>query len=616
MLAVNASLIIDGKQYKLDDQGESPYKRQVVETQPADADEEFERRILNLAIGWGDTKGSSIGTYDYGTAVLHKRGRFLPGATVTDRTPGTVPIGRCTFVEYWEPTAANRRLVVVSPRHIYEVRPDGTPVAINLGATFTAANGMTRGVLFKNPAMSAAKIYVARRGANSTDYMVERTGTETYGVSANNKYAQAVGKGKDSAGDDVVWIVDFNGKLQQATAGSDPSTSGAWAGTTYDIGDTSVKVNDLVQNNRSMVAGREDGAWTFDNVSQSIPITGGFRQTIDEYNFAHIKDFNGMAIAPTVQGLVWMDGLEWGVCGPVSANPEARNLRGREVACTGQLGEYVYCAVEYSGTSYIFLGTVKQQGDMGKGPFTWHGPVATIAESVSDLHGSPTVVGKRLWIGYDGGFASLDLNDDWSPKTDLSAGYIYLPETLFDLGGAGIIKDFRKAEFVASPAAPFASTNAWTLELETTPGSGTYVAIDGGVVNSGVVTDRYWTTETSGKRIRARLAYSGNTGAGELEQVIVRGTMRPETTDEYSFVIEVEDEVRLPAGNRIPKTRVGMLSDLRALVDSGRVATITFGETSFNGRVTSLGEVSRRDSLRRSPVGLVTITVRKVKTSA
>jgi len=610
-LAVNSSLIIDGRQYELDPGGSDPaYTRELVETQPASDDEEFERRILNLGTGWGNTRGGEPGTYDYAdTAVLHKRNSFLPGSAVTDRTHNTTPLGPVSFVEYWDGTQSNARLVAISPRHVYEYDSDGDVDVADLGSGYSATTPMTRGVLFKNEFMSGPKIYIARRGTSSTHYMVERTGAGTYAASGNQKRAEAIGKGKDDVGDSVLWRITEDGLLNAAVGTADPSDSGAWAGASTSVGDTSARANDIMQQARAMVVGREDGAFTFDNVSNSIPITVGMRQTIAPWNFRHLKDFNGMAIGPTAQGLVWLDGLEWGVCGPVSSNPEARNLRGQEVAVSDLAGRHIYCAVLHDDTSYIFMGTPRLRGgDTGDGPLVWHGPVASIDEAVTDLHVS-TVWGTKLWIGYNGGWATLDLEADYSPKTDAASGKIYLGEALFDLSGPGIIKDFRKAEFIAPAGVPFSSTNQWTLELQTGPS--TWTAINGGAANQGVTVNRWWSTETSAKRIRARLSYSENTGAAELEAVIVRGTMRPEKTDQYQFRILLQDGPRMPRGNRLQHSAAGTIDALVDLSEAGRKALIVFGEAKFHGRVTSVREVSARVGKTAAPRGMALVTVRR-----
>jgi hypothetical protein len=614
-LVVDASLSIDGQEFALDDKAQQPsHGRESVPTQPGDSDVEFERRIINLARGWGESRYTGAGGYDYGTANMHRRMSFLPGATITARTHATPPIGDVSFCEYWDGTAANRRLVIVSPRHVYEVDPAGAQSVADLGAGFTTAKAMTKGVRFRTGAMASPKIFIARQSATATDYMVSRTGAGTYAVSANSKYGGALGKGKDSAGADVLWRIDENGKLNQSVANSDPDAGASWSGASYPnslypIGEGSTRVNDLVQQNRAMVCGKADGAYLFDNVLNVIPVTPGMEQTLADGNFKWFKDANGMAIAPTAQGLIWIDGLEWGTCGPVSSNPEARNLRGTEVAVSDQAGNYIYAAVLSGGTSYIFLGTPRKQGDNGQDPFTWHGPIASVAQTVTDLRVS-TVYGTKLWIGWNLGWGTLELNPDFSPKSDLATGYIYLPEGILDMSGPGVIKDLRKAEFIAPADAPFAAANQWRVEANIGAG---WVAIDGSYVTSGVYAERYWSTETSHQRPRLRISYASNAGAAELEQVIIRGTERPETTDEYTWRIVCKDSAKTPLLKKLSDAGLSQIETLRAAVDAGRKSIVSFGETTFTGRVTHVSDVAKRTGSTGSPEWVATIRVRRVK---
>lgn len=617
-IAADASLIIDDVSYQLDDSGTDPAVQvQTVATQPGDGNVEFERRLSNLGIGWGQSKYTDAGGYDYGdTAVLHRQLSWLGGAKVTDRTSDTTPTGAVSFCEYWDGVAANRRLVIVSAQHVFEIEPDGTENVADLSGTFTAARGMSKGVSFRTGTMTAPKVFIARPSATTTDAMVSRTGDGTYAVSDNGKYASALSKGKDSAGADVFWRINEDGKMNQSVADSDPDDSDSWSGASYPnslypLGSTASRVNDLVQQNRSMIAGKEDGAWTFDNVLNTIPVTPGMEQTPATRNFKWFKDANGMAVAPTGQGIIWIDGLEWGACGPVSSNPAGGSLSGEEVAVSSMVGNYIYGALWDGTDSWIFMGKPRMQADTGSGPFSWHGPVAKIAEQVTDLAVS-TVFGKKLWIGYDAGWATIDLKDDFSPETDAASGKIYLPEGSLDMDGPGVIKDFRKAEFIAPAANPFSTTNEWTVELDMGGGDG-YVAVDGGSVDSGVYAERYWSTETSGQRPRVRLSYSG--GAAECEQVIVRGTERPETTDEYAFKVLVEERPKTPRGVRMPRAALTDLLALRDAVDAGRKTVVVYGETSFTGRVTAISALGKRENLKKA-TWQATITVRKVKTSA
>jgi hypothetical protein len=628
-LTADSGLIINGVAYELDEDPKSPaVQRQTVPTQPGDPGVEFERRITNLALGWGNSKFTQAGTYDYGaTANLHRRLAWLPGTTITDRTTGS-PIGEVSFCEYWDGTAANRRLLIISPRKVFEVGSSGTITTNDLGSGFTRANGMQWGVNFRTGGMSAPKVFISRNGSTSTDYMVRRTAANTYTVgTANTKFAMAIAKGKDSAGADVLWRANENGKLNQSVADSDPNVDGSWSGASYPsslypLGDTSTRVNSLTQQNRSMVAGKPDGAWTFDNQLWTIPIVD-MRQTPDDDNFKWFKDWNGSAIAPTVQGLVMIDGLEWRPFGPVSTNDNARNLRGRETAVSGPAGNYTYCSVYSGAISYIFVGTPRKQGDTGTGPLTWHGPIASIAKKVVDLCVSTVVPTARLWIGYadtgsppsTGGWASMELQTDFSPLTDASSGTIYLPEGILDMEGPGVIKDLRKAEFIAPASTPFSATNSWSVGVDLT-GSGSYTAIDGGNVTSGVTADRYWSTETSGKRPRIVITYTNNSSNNaELEAVVIRGTVRPETTEEWVFRIRLRDQQRSPQGRHQPVGAVTALAALRALVDSGRTTSIVYGEASFTAKILNVKDTASRQAQGPSPVRVVEVSVRRVKTA-
>lgn len=605
---VGASLIINDKQYALDTSSDEPNAtRQTVAIQPGEQDVEFERRIRNDGLGWGQSKYVGSGQYDYGDpAVLHQRGSFKAGAAVTDRigdqsTPA-LNDSRVSFCEFWDGTPANRRLIIVTARHIYEYDSAGYTGEADIGATASVADPMTKGTLYQSSGMGAPRVYIARQSATDAHYMVERTGAHTYVVSPNNKFAAAIASGKDPTGAQVLWRVDEDGKLNQSVADGDASTSGAWSLAAYPdsffhIGPVYGAVNDIIQQGKEMLIGKTSGAWKFDNVLNALPITVGMEKTPGDNAFRYFKDFNGMSISPTPQGLIWIQGLNWGTCGPVSANPDARNLRGVEVAVSSQAGEYIYCAVWDGTNSYIFIGTSRRQEETGRGPFTWHGPIAKIDKELTDMEIS-TVFGRKLWLGYTdsgaaGGWATIDLNSDFTPVTDQASGYIYLPEGILDLAGPNVIKDLRKAEFIAPSSTPFAATNAWTIEVETTPGSGSYIAIDGGVVNSGVTGERFWTTLTALRRGRVRLAYTGNTGNAEIEEVIIRGTERPETCLEFSFRVKLH-ETPTTAQSRLPKTRRTMLSELLALVADEHKATIKFGETSIQARVTHVAAVTER----------------------
>lgn len=618
-LTADASIIIDGEQYIVP-AGET-ITRETVPTQPGDAAAGFERRIFNLGLGWGWSRYEGPGTYDYAAyGNLHRPMAFLPGSTITDRTNGTTaPNGGVTFEEFWSTTSADRRLIVVSPRYVYEIDSAGsqtvfTPLDANQGST---VRGMTRAVRYRNANVAAAGgIWIARGSITATDYFVERQTGPTYAITSANKVAMAFGVGKDVDGEDVLWRVAEDGKLYQSVAGEDPDTSGSWAAAGYPVGETTVRAHDMSLQARAMLVGKADGFWTFDMIGQSFPITEGLAATPDTDNARYMKNYGSLMVAPHIQGLVWIDGLEWDTCGPVSSNDRARNLRGREVAVSDQAGRFVYCAVYQGTTSYIFLGTPWQGGQSGRWPIAWHGPIASIAQRVTDLKIS-TVYGRKLWIGWRnsgntaGGYGTIELNEDFSPVPDLSSGEILLPSGILDMDGPGVIKDLEKVEFVAPSGTPFSSTNAWGFSVNVDNGG--WNAVDGGNVTSGQVGDRYFTTERSGKRIAGKITYANNSGAAELEQIIVRGTVRPETTDMWTFPIRLADAPRTPGRARMHTTAIGTEATLRALVDDGRNAVVAYGEHSFTGRVVAEKASDERGGLRRSPEGVAQILVRRVK---
>lgn len=607
-LKTDATLILNGEQYIVADHQWEP-----VASQPGDAIQSWERTIENGAFGWGSSRFTRPGSYDYASAAsLHRAGAFLPGAAITTPSFGaTTPLGNVSFCEYWDTDGSNRRLICVGSRTIHEINSSGTITGTSLTGTIGSTLRMGKGFRFKAPtAMATPHMYFPVQYSGATDYFIRRTAANTYAETGANKRAQAMCAGKDIDGEDVVWRIDENGRLNATTADSDPNSAGSWAGATYATGEGSSKVNDIIQVGRTVLVGREDGAWAWDTAKNSIPITRGLEQTPDANNFTFFKEANGYVVAPTAAGIIWIEGLDWGMCGPVSANPDARNLRGEETAVSGAAGTAIYAAVYLGGTSYIFYGMPRRQGDTGEGPFSWHGPIASIAQRVEDLHVS-TVWGRKLWMGYSGGFAYLSLNEDFSPVTDATSGTIYLPEGIFDMDGAHVIKDFERAEFIAPARAPFDSDNAWTIEVETTPGSGTYVAIDGGVVNSGVTAERFWTTETSGTRLRARLAYSSNAGAAELEAVVVRGKMRPKYTRVHTFVLNLSEETRTPRLARLWRSGKTQRTALEALAVAGRTTVTLNGQESLTGHVVSVKERTQREGHLKAPGRQVELVFRE-----
>lgn len=608
----DAPLILGGEEYLLE-RSDQAHTTQFVPTQPGDPGEEFAVRFENFAFGWGHSKYLERGHYDYGEpANLHRRLSWRPGAAVTNRTPGSAPNGPVSFVEYWDGTAANRRLIAISPRYIYEFDSAGSVDTVDMGAGYDGSTkSMTRGIRYKNQNLSAPEILIAVQGG-ATDYFVRRTAsTPTYAATAANKVAVAIGEGKDPTNEAVVWRVDENGELNQLVAGGDPDSAGSWAGSTHPIGETSVLSNDFIQQAKRALVGRVDGIWSFDNVGKSVPVAA-LRNVLDDRNCMGMKDVNGMAVAPTIAGLIWVDGLEWGACGPISSNKEATGVSGREVAVSALAGEYLYSAVYDGSDSHIFLGTVRTETRTGSGhgPFIWHGPVAIVSgEEVTDLEVS-TVWGKKLWIGTRTKIETLDLQDDFSPETDVASGYIYLPEGCLDDAGPEIMKEIHAAELVAPAANPFAASNAWAVEVDL--GSGWESM---GVANSGgSYSKQSFSTEKTSRRPLVRLAYTGNTGSAELETFVVTGLARPAGRWHHSFTIEVRQGQVTSRGKRTWLTPEGTEDTLRALVgpSGGWQGTVTWGETSFNGKVVSIEEIQQGRSNFLGPTKLFRLEIAEI----
>lgn len=594
-------VVIDGKEYIFDDEAETPVKKMSVQTQPGDDGQEFSERIENFGLGWGNSKQLERNTYDYGyPAMLHKRLSFLPGCAVSEYTPATVPIGPASFCEFWDGTAANRRLIIVTPRHIYEIDPAGTVTTNDLGANFTTARAMTYGVLFRNNSTSVPRVYVARQSATATDYFVTRSVAGAWALTASNKRADAIAAGKDQTGANVLWIVDPDskgGELRQCVADGDPESGAAYGTATYPIGEVSVRTNSLIQQAKRMLCARPDGIFSFDNVARSIPLTPGLEELLDDRNGFLAKDFNGMAVIPTISGLVWVDGLEWGYCGPVSSNVDARNLRAVREVAFATAGEYAYSATWDGTNSYLYLGRARTERTTGSGsgPFVWDGPIAVLANSrVSDLKAS-TVWLKKLWIGLHDGFAAISLNDDFSPVPNETSGYVYLPEGVLDRSGPQVLKEIHSAEFIAPASAPFDANDYWGADFDF--GSG-WEAI--GNATSGVYSKEEFATEKSSRRPKMRLTYA-NTGTAELESVIVNGIERPEVRWHYVLQLKAEEGDRKPHGARTWRHPLTVEEDLIAIREGGWIANVLLGQTSFNAKVVSVKPVVKPKGRQEAP---------------
>jgi hypothetical protein len=597
----DAPVIIDGKEYLFDDEVPTPVKQMEVQTQPGEDGQEFSERIENFALGWGHSKQLERNTYDYGfPAVLNRRLSFLPGCVVFEYTPATVPIGPATFCEYWDGVEANRRLIIVTPRHIYEIDGDGTVVTVDMGANFTTTRAMTYGVLFRNASTAVPRMYVARQSAVATDYFVTRGTGGVWTLTTSNLRADAIASGKDQTGANVLWIVDPDtkgGELRQCVADADPELAGSYGLTSYPIGEISVRTNVLLQQAKRMLAARPDGIFSFDNVARTVPITPGLEALLDSRNGFMASDFNGMVVVPTIGGLLWVDGLEWGYCGPVSSNTDARSLRDvREMAFAGA-GEYAYCATWDGTDSYIYSGTVRSERNTGSGagPFIWHGPIAVLENvQVTDLRAS-TVFGKRLWIGLTDGFAALNLNDDFSPISNMDAGYVYLPEGVLDRAGPQVIKEIHNVELIAPVSKPFDVNNTWAAEFDfgsgyESPGSAT----------SGSYSKEEFVGEKFARRPLMRLAYTSN-GPAELEAVIVNGIERPEVRWHYVLNLKATETQRKPGGARTWRHPETVEEDLKALRESGWVGLVKFGQTEINAKVVSVRPATHPEGRHTEP---------------
>lgn len=594
MNVYNTELIIDGKEYVFDPESESPHDTVPVPIQQAEEKTEFNERIENFALGWGNSKQMEKNTYDYGyPAILHRRLSFFPGAEVLEYTPvSPVPIGPTSFVQFWDGVESNRRLIVISPRHIYEITTAGAVASFDMGANFTLTRGMTKGVRFRNASTSVPRIYVARQSDTATDYFVTRSVTGTWALTASNRRADAIASGKDQTGANVLWIADPDangGELRQCVADADPEISGSYGTTTYPIGEVSVRTNDLIQQNKKMLCARPDGIFTFDNVARSAPVTPGLESLLDARNGFNAKEFNGMAVIPFISGLVWVEGLEWGYCGPISSNRDARNLRQAREVAFASAGDYAYSATYDGADSYVYLGTVRTERETGSGtgPFVWHGPIARCqGVEITDMD-VWTGYEKKLWLGFRDGFGAIDLYPDFSPVPSEPSGHIYMPEGVLDRSGPAIVKEIHSVDLIAPAGAPFNATNTWGVDFDF--GSG-WESI--GVANSDVYSRKTFATEKTSRRPKMRLAYA-STGTAELEAVVVNGVERALVRNHHTFRLKAEERQRKPGGAgtwRHPQT---VEEDLLALRTSGWVGTIAWGGTSINGKVIDVRTVKQ-----------------------
>lgn len=607
----NATITIDGRQFQLAEPapGLDPYLySEDTAIQQQTGEYEFERRLFNSGTGWGTALATRVGVYAYAdSAIMHQPNLFMPGCSLTQIQfspdhPDPINHSRPSFVEYFNKTSAIRYLVIISSRHIHQISPLGSVTSFDMGPAFDLQRGMSKGVLYKNEAMSTAKLYIARPSTNPTDYMVEGTPTG-YTVSPNNRYAEALAAGKNAKGGDVLWRIDANGKLNQAVQGADPSTPGAWQAETASasIAPTYAFTNDMIQLGRYLIIGRSDGFFTFDSYANAVPITRGHEQAQDARAGEWIRDANGQAIAPSGFGLITMNGLEWEVVGPVSANVTQRFLPGREVAVTSMVGNYIYCAVwePVANVSWIFMGTPKVEGDATPGPFTWHGPIAVVPGEVTDIVIS-TVVGTKLWIATTGTpprIYFINLDSTFAPIRSATAGYIYFPDGLLDMGGPAVTKDFRKVEYIFPTDYPYhATNNHWELEIYN-PNTGTWVAPTNHLNADAAVRHGWWATGLTAKRVRARLRYQTSQPLFcALQEVIVRGIERPERSRVYRVILALKNTPAALGSQRVERTRIDDFDFLTDLLESGRIVSVSIEGRQFTAVVTAVKSRSRRSS--------------------
>ncbi|GIV82461.1 MAG: hypothetical protein KatS3mg051_2144 [Anaerolineae bacterium] len=546
---------------------------------------ENEAEISNLGLGWGFTLAPGPGRYALGdTAILHRYGLFAPGMVFTELALPFTPVAYCrpSFTEYNTRIAADRRLLVVTARHILEIDTLGNLSAVDMGASFDLTRGMSKAVAFSNIATGGVYVYVARPSVNPADPMVERTPSGTWQVSPNGKYAEALGAGKDAVGMDVLWRIDQNGRLNSAVADGHPSVPGSWQAETAStpVSPAFAFTNDVFQSGRYVIVARSDGFYTFDSLANAVPITRGHEQSQYRYAGMWMRDLNGSVVAPSGFGLIQLYGNEWSVIGPVSANRTQRELVGRETAVTAMVGASIYCAVydPVSDVSRIFYGTPKVEGDETPSPLTWHGPVGLLPGEVCDLTLS-TVTGKRLWAATTGATPRVwyaDLNEMYEPQPSATSGYIYLPENALDFGGPGVKKNLRKVEYVYSPAAPYhADENAW--ELQVWDGTG-WVGPDT-ETGANFVRHGWFEQEVEFYRLWARLRYQTTAPARcGLERVYVRAIERPERSRIYRVTVELGWTATSRTFEQ--RTRKDDISFLRRLVRSGRAVTVSFDDSA------------------------------------
>lgn len=583
-----ALITIDGRKFVLADaalRGEAMPRMEIIEA-PSQRTEsiETELRIYNEGSGWGHTVADGPGQYAVAmAATLHTRAIYRPGVTWMTAPLPVQPLAnsRGSFCEYSTRLSPDRRLLLVTARHIYEIDSSSVINAVDMGPDFTLSRGMSKAVAFANEVTGGTYVYVARPSVNAADAMVERTPAGVWQVSPNGKYAEAIGAGKDAVGMDVLWRVDANGRLNQAVAGYHPSAPGTWQleAASAPIGPTIAFTNDILQIGRQLVIARSDGFVTFDSLANAVPITRGHEQAQHPYAGQWLRDLNGSIVAPSGFGLIQIMGTEWSVIGPVSANHLQRELYGRECATTSMVGSSIYCAVFDGSVSYIFHGTPKRETDLSAGPLTWHGPISFLPGEVTDLAIS-TVGANRLWAYVTGPtpalyYTSLDANFD--PVPSAPSGTIELPDGLLDGSSPNLVKDLRKVEYTYPVDFPYdAAANDWVFEVWD-PVTSTWVPPDLHTGSNPQSRSGWYTSQRRFHRTRGRLRYTTNNPAAcGLESVTLRMIERPERT--RLFKVNVRLGATATARYVAERTKDDDVAFLRERLNGGRAVTVSLDQ--------------------------------------
>lgn len=618
MKQYGTDLVLNGLGYVLENRGNNPpHQRAPLPVQEGESKQEFNLEFRNGAKGWGWSKYLSEHIYDYtDAAILYRAHSWLPGTTVHFLSPGTAPDGPVAFGEFWDGTEANRRLIAAADRYVYEIQANLTISTNDLTAVIGASGAMGKPERYKTGSI-AVRMYIPVKGPTATDLFIVRTAANAYSETTSTFRAEAMGVAVDIAGDFVLWIADPDaswagedkGQIRQSVALADPQNVGSYATASYPVGEASVEINDIVQQNKRMLIARPDGVYTFNNVSKSVPVVG-LLDALDSENGKYITDYNGTAIVPTIVGLLQIDGIQWEPVGPISSNKDAHHLRDqRELAFTSA-GEYAYAATFDGVNSMIWLGTKRGEMEVssGSGPFVWHGVIATVPAKEIAPGGMRvwTAGGKRLFLGFHDSIGYIQLNDDFSPVADAASGTIYFPEGALDAEGPAVLVEIHSVEYIGTVDRPMDSLNKWTVSFDF--GEGPVSPGDG---DDGVYKRVAFATERSGRRIQLQLSYV-NDGTAELESFVVNGIVRPLNRWRHTFRIRGDEFPRGNIRQRIHRTPEKIGEELRALYNAGWKGVVQFGNDSFFGQVTDFSESTVTPAQRGKPAKYYEIVVDEV----